>query len=92
MDSDSVAHDVRDWAVSLGENPLMKIALCGYDGEHDMPETWAVQRWDAGVGYGGLAKTENRSNNGRRETIWYSPACRKPAQMDLFTAGGVQEQ
>jgi hypothetical protein len=77
-----VAHDVREWAIEHGENPLLRIALCGYDGEHNMPEHWAVYAWNAGVGYGGQA--ESRTGNGTRERIWFSPACLEQRQQDLF--------
>lgn len=39
-DSLSVAHDVRRWAVEHGDDPRMRIALCGYEGEHEMPDSW----------------------------------------------------
>lgn len=72
-DSLSVAHDVREWAIANGNHPLLRIALCGYEGEHEMPESWAVHAWSAGAGFGGQA--EDRSENGKRERIWFSPAC-----------------
>ena len=53
--------------------PYMRIALCGYDGEHEMPASWSVYEWNAGEGFGGQA--DERSGNGRRERIWFSPAC-----------------
>ncbi len=72
-DSEQVAHAVREWAIANGDNPRMRIALCGYDGEHEMPDSWTVQKWSAGAGFGGQAKT--RTGNGKRERIWYSPTC-----------------
>ncbi len=89
-DSETVAHDVRAWAIEQGDNQLMRIALCGYDGEHDMPSTWDVEEWDAGTGYGGQAAEDTRTGNGKRERIWYSPAClpkKRSTQMTLFAAG-----
>jgi DNA adenine methylase len=52
LDSERVAHDVRAWAIENGTNPLLRIALCGYEGEHIMPEDWAVHVWSAGAGFG----------------------------------------
>lgn len=72
-DSLSVAHDVRAWAIANGDHPLLRIALCGYEGEHEMPDTWRVYRWSQADGYGGQAK--ERTNNGDRERIWFSPHC-----------------
>jgi hypothetical protein len=81
-DSESCAHAVREWAIANGDNPLMRIALCGYAGEHDMPESWAVHEWSAGDGFGGQA--DDRSGNGKRERIWFSPACLSVRQAGLF--------
>ena len=72
-DSLDVAHAVRAWAITNGDNPLLRIALCGYDGEHDMPSDWLVYSWSAGDGFGGQAAS--RTNNHERERIWFSPAC-----------------
>ena len=81
-DSLDVAHAVREWAIANGDNPLLRIALCGYDREHTLPATWAVHQWSAGDGYGGQAKT--RTGNNDRECIWFSPACESVEQPGLF--------
>jgi DNA adenine methylase len=83
-DCEQVAHAVREWAIANGENPLLRIALCGYDGEHQMPASWAMYRWSAGDGFGGQA--EERTGNGDREVIWFSPACLSAKQGILFSA------
>mgnify|MGYP001559612213 CR=1 FL=1 len=83
-DSENVAHAVREWAVANGMNPFLRIALCGYEGEHQMPETWDVFEWSAGTGYGGQAAEQ--SGNGKRERIWFSPACQAVAQPTLFAS------
>ena len=56
--------------------------LCGYEGEHDMPEDWRVYAWSAGEGFGAQAK--ERSGNGKRERVWFSPACLDEEQPTLF--------
>ena len=84
VDSVDVAHLVREWAVANGDHPLLRIALCGYEGEHQIPATWSVHRWSAGEGFGGQAA--DRSGNGLRERIWFSPHCLAVAQPDLFDA------
>lgn len=63
-DSLEIGHDVRDWAVAHGNNPLLRIALCGYEGEYRMPSNWSVFEWKA-IG----------SKNGHKERIWFSPHC-----------------
>lgn len=71
QDSLTVADDVREWALSRGEN--LKIALCGYAGEHEMPDSWREYAWKANGGYAnaGSLRRENR----HRERIWFSPFC-----------------
>jgi hypothetical protein len=81
-DSEEVAHAVREWAVSNGDHPLLRIALCGYEGEHEMPSSWSVHSWSAGEGFGAQAK--ERSEGGKRERIWFSPACLAKRQASLF--------
>jgi DNA adenine methylase len=76
-DCEQVAHAVRTWAIEQGENPLMRIVLAGYEGEHVMPATWRVHEWEAVGGYGLIADSEDatgRANKGR-ERLWCSPAC-----------------
>jgi len=72
--SRGVSAGVRDWAVSNGDNPELRISLCGYEGEHVMPADWECVEWKAGGGYG----RQNESNkNAARERIWFSPHCLK---------------
>ena len=73
-DSTDVAHAVRRWAIENGDNPLLRIALCGYDGEHAMPESWECVEWKARGGYGSQGDGRGREN-ADRERVWFSPAC-----------------
>lgn len=81
-DDGSVAHEVRKWAIEHGDNPMLRIALCGYK-EHDgaMPDTWERYEWKANGGYGNQGDCLGRQN-AKRETIYFSPHCLKP--MALF--------
>jgi DNA adenine methylase len=76
-DSLSVAHAVREWAIDRGDDPRMRIALCGYEGEHVMPDSWECVPWKAKGGYGSQARGDNP--NAKRERIWFSPHCLKAA-------------
>jgi hypothetical protein len=73
-DSLSVAHDVRKWAIANGDDPLMRIALCGYEGEHKMPKRWDCIPWKAKGGYASQAR-KSANDNCRLERIWFSPHC-----------------
>lgn len=75
-DCQQVAHEVREWAVANSEDPLMRIALCGYVGEHTMPEDWECVPWKSAGGFSSQNKSEN--GNCRKERIWFSPNCLKP--------------
>lgn len=79
--SGDVGQKVHEWAIANGDNPALRIALCGYDGEHEMPASWEVLAWKAKGGYGSQGKGRGRENSGR-ERIWFSPHCLRP--MDLF--------
>lgn len=81
----NVAHAVREWAIEHGDDPLFRIALCGYEGEHDMPGDWECVAWKAHGGYGSQGEAQGRANK-HRERIWFSPHC---IQADLFSG---QEQ
>ncbi len=82
-----VAGAVRKWAIANGDNPLLRIVLCGYEGEHAMPESWECVAWKSRGGYGSQADARGRANAGR-ERIWFSPHCLRP--MSLF--GGETEK
>lgn len=87
-DCEQVAHAVREWAIEQDENPLMRIVLAGYDGEHNMPATWRVHEWEAVGGYGLIADDEEATGraNKCRERLWFSPACIKPrVERTLFS-------
>jgi len=66
QDDLEVGHEVRDWAVANGDNPKLRIALCGYEGEYQMPPDWSMYEWKA-----------TGSKNGSKERIWFSPNCLK---------------
>ncbi|MCR4339834.1 MAG: hypothetical protein NUW01_08110, partial [Gemmatimonadaceae bacterium] len=72
------ADAVREWAVAHGDNPAYRIALCGYEGEHAMPDGWFAYAWKAHGGYGNRAAGRGREN-ASREVIWFSPHCLQPA-------------
>ena len=73
MDCLSVAHDVRRWAIANGDNPKYRIALCGYEGEHVMPDSWRVLAWKTNGGY--ASQGSKGKINSNRERIWFSPHC-----------------
>lgn len=81
----TLSDDVRAWCVEHGSEPNMRIALCGYEGDHDELEAlgWSVHAWKAKGGYGVQSDGEGRAN-ASRERVWFSPHCLSPAQQTLF--------
>jgi len=71
-DEVGLSEQVREWAIEHGDDPELRIALCGYFDEHAarMPTTWTVYRWKGARGY---AAVDN--DNREQETIWFSPHC-----------------
>ncbi len=67
-----MAHQVREWALEHGDNQKLRIALCGYEGEHQMPTGWECIEWKAAGGY---ASSAGNNENSTRERIWFSPHC-----------------
>ena len=82
-ESGTVAADVRRWAIENGDNPELRIALCGYEGEHEMPDSWECVAWKASGGYGSQGTGSARGNR-HRERIWFSPACLLPNTLFEF--------
>lgn len=78
----------RAWAIANGDNPLLRIALCGYDGEHIMPDGWKPIRWKAAGGYGSQGTGRGREN-AARECVWFSPHCLDFDALPMFAA--IQE-
>ena len=79
-DSTTVAHDVREWALTHGNDKRLRIALCGYEGEHEMPSDWECMSWKAKGGYSNVSDNDDAQSkkNTRKERVWFSPHCLKP--------------
>jgi DNA adenine methylase len=81
----TTAKDVLNWCKENGDNRLYKIALCGYDGEHNELENmgWTVHSWATSGGFANCAKGESRGKKNRfKERIWFSPFCNR--ELTLF--------
>lgn len=72
-DCGAVAQDVQDWCRANGSRQGFRIALCGYEGEHESLG-WECWRW----------KGAQANANSRRERIWFSPHCVQDSQGSLF--------
>jgi len=74
-DSGTVSADVRAWCIENGNNSLLRIALCGYEG-HDvlLDYGWTAHAWRTPGGYGG-GRGGTGDANRHKERIYFSPAC-----------------
>jgi DNA adenine methylase len=71
-----VAASVAAWAREHGHDPRLRIALCGYAGEHAMPPDWSAVRWS-------VTSNGHQQDQARQECIWFSPHCLAPAAQQL---------
>ena len=85
QDDLDVAQKVSLWARENGDNPLLRIAVAGYEGEHDLPG-WYVFRWKTAGGF--ALQGSNADVNRKREAIWFSPYCQA---LTLFELAEVEE-
>ena len=81
VDSLTVAHAVREWALARGDDPLYRIVLAGFQGEHGtglVDAGWREVEWyAAGFLSGGMGNTRGagEQHQQRRERLWCSPHC-----------------
>jgi DNA adenine methylase len=78
VDSQNVAHDVRDWCRARGAQPTYRIVLAGYYDEHAslLDDGWRVHRWSAHGGYGNLGDADSPGKTNRhKESLFMSPHC-----------------
>lgn len=80
----NVARDVEKWCRENGHREQLRIVLCGYAENYDLPG-WRVVPWKAAGGYGSQGEDNQAKANSAREMLWLSPACLgEPEQLGLF--------
>ncbi len=77
VDSAGISKEVREWAISRGNDRRLRICLAGYEDEHaaHMPENWRVLAWSANRAYGSKADDTANAANRHKERLWFSPGC-----------------
>jgi len=83
VESQTVAHDVREWCRGRASRATYRICLAGYYDEHSslLDEGWTVHQWKAGGGYGNTARSEEETQgqkNRHKEALFFSPHCVQP--------------
>lgn len=87
-DPDAVVDEVIAYCLERGGDPMMRLAVCGYEGEgYEVLEQagWEVVAWKTQGGYAnqgkakkarkGKASKSSAQDNASRERIWFSPHC-----------------
>ena len=75
---EDIFSQVCRWAIENGDNPRMRIVLCGYEGDHGIPDTWQTYSWQTNGGMANQAAGDSRGkDNKASERIWFSPHCLK---------------
>lgn len=72
----AIFSQVVKWAVDNGNNSRLRIVLCGYDGDHGIPNDWQTYSWQTNGGFANLGNERGKSNRSL-ERIWFSPNCLK---------------
>ena len=75
----TIGQEVAQWAFAHGNDPKLRIALCGYEGEYEVPSDWKVLIWETNGGYGNQRKKSSNTNR-LKERIYFSPHCLKSQQ------------
>lgn len=73
-DSLSVGNDVYEWCIEHQDIEGFKIALCGFEDEYDIPDSWDTINW----------KSDGGNKNQDKERIWFSPQCKSVGQETLI--------
>lgn len=71
---DALAEEVASWAFANGDNPRLRVVLCGYAGDYARKKGWKTVGWKANGGYGSQADGQARANSAA-ETLYLSPGC-----------------
>jgi hypothetical protein len=85
-DTAGLAQDVLAWCAENGGNRLYRIALCGYEGEHNILETmnWTKLVWKSRGCYQHADNVDSKNKKNRLlERIWFSPACNGRGMFDM---------
>lgn len=78
----SVAREVHEWCMKWGYGDKIKVALCGYEGEYDLPG-WDCLEWKNNGGFSSGGNGRGKANR-HRERIWFNPACLKTDVENIF--------
>ena len=77
---EGIATEAAEWAFANGDNPSLRIVLCGHVGQHEVPPGWEVEIWERSGGY----EADGRKAEEFKECLWLSPHCHHSIAGPLF--------
>lgn len=80
-DTTGVFAAVCDWAEAHGNDPHLRIIVCGHDGDWAPPTGWKTVEWSGRRAFASL------KGSGDRERLWCSPACLEVAPKRQLSLG-----
>jgi len=75
----SMTAEIMSFCMANQDDPDMRIALCGLEGEYNLPG-WQVMPWTGNIG---MAKEKKGNVNRHMERIWFSPHCLKEGDLEV---------
>lgn len=85
-DSNIIARDVMYWCKMKEDRKDLRIAVCGYEGEHNKLTSWTKLNWSTNGGMNNTSKSKEVLNKDR-EIVLFSPSClSEPSLYDLFSS------
>jgi site-specific DNA-adenine methylase len=73
-EEENIYQEVCNWAIENGDNPKMRIVVCGYAGTYSFPDSWTEFSWQANGGMANLGDDRGKEN-ATKERIYFSPHC-----------------
>lgn len=73
-EENNIFKEVCQWAEENGNNPKMRVVVCGYEGSYNFPDSWQVYSWKANGGMANLGEDRGKENSSK-ERIYFSPNC-----------------
>lgn len=88
QDLNALRDEVLAWCRKWGQDKRIRVVVCGYEGDGYadlIGEGWAETQWEAGGGYANQRRGgKGKSENAKRERIWWSPGVPSSVVPDLF--------
>ncbi|MGH7133012.1 MAG: hypothetical protein ACREJO_13815 [Phycisphaerales bacterium] len=92
QDVNALCDEVQAYCLKWGDDPEVRLALCGLEGEYPEIEGrpgWSTYAWKSNGGYGNQRGEKNV--NAARERVWFSPHCLAEREAETLFSGVDRE-